>query len=89
MPELADKLRDARAEVERLERLAASASCQEIGCDFQSIGGCNCGCRYVQDGERCEGQCSVPVMQCTRCGDCDYGNNVEADEKRADCAMRR
>lgn len=73
-----DKLADARAEVARLERIAAAAPCRAVGCDMQSIGGMWCGCEG--------GACSVPVLQCTRCGDCDYGDNAEAAEKRAACA---
>lgn len=53
----------------------------EAGCDMQSIGGCNCGCP--------DGQCSVPVHQCSRCGDCDYGQNEEATETRRHCAETR
>lgn len=53
----------------------------ERGHDMQSIGGCNAGCH-----EDCD--CSVPVHTCTRCGDCDYGKNDEAEQVRADCALR-
>lgn len=46
-----------------------------VGCagghDWASIGGKNAGCH-----EFCV--CSVPVMKCRRCGDCDYGDNTEA-----------
>lgn len=77
--DLAKRLDDARAEVARLERQAAGATCREMGeHDWKSIGGCNAGC-----GELCG--CSVPVHQCTRCGDCDYGENAEAEQVRADC----
>jgi hypothetical protein len=79
MPVLADLLADAKAEVERLERLAAAATCVELGHDMQSIGGCNAGC-----DETCG--CSVPVNRCTRCGDCDYGDNEDATRIRRDCA---
>lgn len=30
--------------------------------------------------------CSVPVYACTRCGASDYGDNAEANERRAACA---
>lgn len=83
MPALADQLAAARAEVARLERIAATATCREIGCDMQSVGGCNAGCG--EDG--CA--CSVPVHTCTRCGDCDYGENEDAIEVRRRCAERR
>lgn len=53
----------------------------ERGHDMQSTGGCNCGCE--------DGACSVPVHVCTRCGDCDYGDNAEATEIRQHCAETR
>jgi hypothetical protein len=53
----------------------------EVGHDWQSIGGCNAGC-----GDFCA--CSVPVHTCTRCGDCDYGDNEDANEIRKACAER-
>ncbi len=79
MPNLSDQIEAARAEVARLERIAATATCRELGCDMQSVGGCNAGC-----DENCS--CSVPVNKCTRCGDCDYGDNVEAAETKRQCA---
>jgi hypothetical protein len=36
--------------------------------------GCSAGC-----------YCSVPVYSCERCGDCDYGDNAEAEEQIAKC----
>lgn len=77
MSALAEQLENARAEVARLERIAATATCREMGCDMQHSGGMNCGCD--------EGSCSVPVYVCTRCGDSDYGDNQEALDKRATC----
>jgi hypothetical protein len=53
----------------------------EAGHDWQSTGGCNAGCH-----DDCS--CSVPVRICTRCGDCDYGDNAEAEQVRADCALK-
>jgi hypothetical protein len=81
MPELADKLEAARAEVARLERIAATATCREIGCDMRHTGGRNCGCD--------DGCCSVPVYVCARCGDSDYGDNAEADATRDECTEVR
>lgn len=82
MPGLADKLDDARAEVARIERAIGAATCAEIGRHtWASIGGANCGC----DG----GQCSIPVLECERCGDSDYGDNEEARDFRKQCAERR
>lgn len=89
MPELLERLESARAEVARLERIAATATCREIGCDMQSIGGANCGCIFYDGEDRCEGQCSIPVLKCTRCGDCDYGDNAEAEEKRTSCLSKK
>lgn len=54
----------------------------ERGHDMQSTGGCNAGCDP-------DCGCSVPVHRCTRCGDCDYGENPEAIEIRQACAFRR
>lgn len=54
----------------------------EGGHDMQSIGGCNAGCH----DKSCS--CSVPVLVCSRCGDCDYGDNDEAKDVRAACALR-
>lgn len=53
----------------------------ERGHDWKSMGGCNAGCH-----EQCG--CSVPVHVCSRCGDCDYGENDEADQVRSGCAER-
>jgi hypothetical protein len=83
MPELRDRIEATRAELARLERQAAHATCAEIGCNMVSTGGCNCGC----DSELM-GACSVPVNHCTRCGDCDYGENNDATEIRRRCAER-
>jgi hypothetical protein len=84
MPELAEKIADAKAELARLERLAASATCRDLGHDWQSLGGCNAGCDL---GDDC--YCSVPVNECSRCKDCDYGDNANADEVRRECRLSR
>jgi hypothetical protein len=47
--------------------------------DWKSIGGCNAGC-----SETC--CCSVPVNVCSRCRDCDYGENTDAETVRQECA---
>ena len=52
-------------------------NCWGGGHAWESIGGCNCGCE--------DGRCSVPVLCCTRCGDCDYGDNEEAKDIRRNC----
>jgi hypothetical protein len=83
MGDLAEQIDEARATLERLERLATAATCAELGRhDWQSLGGCNAGC-----GKDCS--CSVPVHECARCKDCDYGENADAGEVRRECADRR
>jgi hypothetical protein len=52
----------------------------ENGHEWFSHGGCNAGCH----DEYCS--CSVPVNVCHRCGDCDYGQNEEAEQIKAECA---
>lgn len=76
---LAEQLAAAQSEVDRVKRAIAHATCREIGAhDWKSIGGCNAGC--------CEDcGCSVPVHVCARCGDCDYGDNDEAENIRGRC----
>jgi hypothetical protein len=79
---LSARLDAARAEVAKLEREAAHATCVELGdCDMRSAGGGNCGCP--------DGSCSVPILRCARCGGYDYGDNQEANDKRATCAATR
>jgi hypothetical protein len=58
--------------------------CQHGNHDWQFIGGRNAGCT-VDIGD-CG--CSVPVNECAKCGDCDYGDNSEADQVRAQCQWR-
>lgn len=57
--------------------------CAALGHRWEFIGGKNAGCELGSD---C--WCSVPVHECA-CGDCDYGDNVEADEIRVRCAEDR
>lgn len=78
---LADQIEQARAALANLERQAVGATCAELGHDWKSLGGCNCGCHP-------EAQCSVPVNECTRCKDCDYGDNADAQEIRQRCDWR-
>jgi hypothetical protein len=69
-----------------LDRLVAEAGalaggahpCASLGHIWEFSGGANCGCNG--------GSCSVPVHECAACGDCDYGDNAEADQCRAECA---
>ena len=80
MRELADKLVENRAGVAQLERIAAIATCREVGCDIRRAGG-----RNVAGGVRC---CSAPDSVCTRCGDRDDGDKAEAVERQAGCDDR-
>ena len=79
---LPEQIAAAKAELARLERMAAGAPCAEVGHRWKSSGGCNAGC-----AEWCG--CSVPVHECEVCGDCDYGDNRWAAETRDECRMRR
>lgn len=79
--DIAVELEKARAEVARLEREAAQGPCREFGHKWKFLGGANAGC-----GEHCG--CSVSVHVCEKCGDCDYGDNDEADEIRRSCIER-
>ncbi|MCL8382117.1 hypothetical protein [Xanthobacter aminoxidans] len=81
MADLHEQLEEAEARVAYLKRRIATAPCAEVGHRWKHIGGKNCGCE--------NGSCSVPVHECTVCGDCDYGENAEAEETRAECASRK
>ncbi|RWH52193.1 hypothetical protein [Mesorhizobium sp.] len=78
MADLSERLEAARAEVARIEREIAQGPCREYGHQWQSYGGSNAGCN-----DECG--CSVPVNVCSKCGDCDYGDNEEADQVRKNC----
>lgn len=80
MADLVDRLEAARAEVARLEQQVAASSCAEVGHRWKHIGGSNAGCELA---DACS--CSVPVHECERCGDCDYGENAEAMEVKRNC----
>lgn len=80
--DLTAKLAKARAEVARLERQVTSAPCREVGHRWVQAGGANCGC------PRDVGWCSVPVNQCSVCGEWDYGENAEAHQMRGSCEAR-
>ena len=78
---LKDELEKIEAEAARLRRQIAAAPCREQGHNWTFHGGANAGC-----GPDCT--CSVPVNVCSKCGDCDYGQNEEADEVRTSCAAK-
>jgi len=84
MTGLLDDLAVAEATVDRIKREIANGPCREYGHTWKSIGGMNAGCEL---GDDC--RCSVPVHDCTKCTDCDYGENDEAREIRQKCAERR
>lgn len=84
MNELLKKLEDARSQVAQLERQVAGAPCAEVGHRWISKGGMNAGCDI--GGDLCN--CSIPVNVCSVCGDCDYGENAEAQQIREDCKFR-
>lgn len=75
---LTEALEKAEAEVASLKRQIAQGPCREYGHTWVSYGGCNAGCADVCG-------CSVPVNVCSKCGDCDYGDNDEAAEIRKAC----
>lgn len=79
MSHLAEEIERAEARLSQLKRQLAAEPCAAHGCDWQSYGGANAGC-----GDGCN--CSVPVNVCSKCGDCDYGDNAEAAAVRARCA---
>jgi hypothetical protein len=73
------KIEAAEAALAALQREAAQGPCREFGHDWKFLGGANAGC-----ADWCD--CSVPVHVCSKCGDCDYGDNNEGDEIRRECA---
>jgi hypothetical protein len=78
---LTAQIAEAEAHLAELRRRAAAATtCAELGCDMQFMGGCSVGCC-----DECS--CSTSVHVCSRCGDSDYGDPVEAAEVRAQCEM--
>jgi len=88
MSELGEKIIAARAALAQLELQAKKADwheraalCASLGHDWVHMGGCNAGC----ENECCS--CSVPVHQCSRCEDWDYGENAEAEATRAGCRV--
>lgn len=69
------------------ERPTVSRDVLWLGCysgnhDWRLTGGCNAGCN-----DWCS--CSVPVRKCAKCGDCDYGDSLEAAKVRQDCEATR
>jgi len=61
--------------------------CHILGHQWRLYGSGGCGCKWLDDDGRLTSRsCSVPVYECDACGDCDYGENAEADALRSECA---
>jgi hypothetical protein len=73
------ELEEARDRVAQLEQAIKHGKCSETGHNWEHIGGANAACC-----DTCN--CSIPVYQCSKCGDCDYGDNPEADTHKKRCA---
>jgi len=80
MSDLFVELEAVEARAAALRREIAAGPCREYGHDWQFYGGAHAGC-----ADDCV--CSVPVNVCAKCGDCDYGDNIDAGAVRADCAL--
>lgn len=72
-----EELEKAKAKVFEIEREIAAGPCLQYGHAYKCIGGASAGC-----GRDCN--CSVEVLECTKCGDCDYGN-TEREEVQRKC----
>lgn len=81
--ELARQIEEAEAHLFQLRQRAATASCHDLGHDWRLEGGKNAYCCDEGCG------CYVPVYTCNRCGNCDYGDNEEAEEIMAKCSERK
>ena len=66
-------------ETRRADRDFLWLGCYSGNHEWLFTGGANAGCSPTCG-------CSVPVHECAKCGDCDYGDNPEADDVRARCA---
>ena len=84
MTALEQQLEEAQARVDQLRREIAAGPCATYGHDWQVEGGANAACEL---DSRCD--CSVPVNVCSKCSDCDYGQNAEAERIRQACRERR
>lgn len=83
MGDLMARLDAAKGEVARLEAQVAAATCAERGRHtWVFTGGAHCGCHDLA-------RCSVPVHECSVCGECDYGKNDEAGEQIQNCLARQ
>lgn len=71
--DLASQLVEAENRVAQLKLKIQQSDCLVHGHDWIPYGGSNAGCDL---GSSCS--CSVPVNVCSKCKDCDYGDNEEA-----------
>ena len=85
MSDLHEQLADAEAQAARLRLQIAHGACADVGHDWRHIGGANAACDHA--GGDCH--CSVPVNECAKCGDCDYGDYAEAADVRRHCRELR
>lgn len=76
---LEQKLAALEAAAASVRREIANGPCLGFGHDWVFAGSSNLGCHA-------DCACGGPVYSCSKCGDCDYGDNSEADELRAECA---
>lgn len=72
------KLAELKRQVAKIEREMAHGPCSEHGHEWEFYGGSNLGCDP-------DCACGGSVYVCLKCGDCDYGDNEENDELRANC----
>lgn len=82
MTTLRDQLVEAEDRAAELRRRIAAEGCATAGHVWRHIGGRNAAC-----SDDCG--CSVPVHECTVCGDSDYGDNPEAAKTLAECETAR
>lgn len=80
--DLLRELEEAEARVLQLRQRITHSTCAEVGHDWKHIGGRNAACSRGRD---C--MCSIPVHECAKCGDCDYGDNEEAADTINGCDL--
>lgn len=70
----------------KVDAALAQLACAQGDHRWKSIGAAACCCDL---GDGIYGECSLPVNVCEECGDCDYGDSVDSDNIRANCACER
>lgn len=81
MADLIKKLEETEAKAAFLRKQIRDGVCSQYGHEWTDVGGCSAGC-----DQQC--QCSVPVRQCSKCGDMDYGQNRDAKDIVAKCQFQ-